>query len=209
MNRPLIICDCDEVLLHMVAHFKQWLEEEEGIDFQLEGASFSEALRWQKSGELLEQTDIWRMLGLFFDTQMHRQTPIAGAVDAIATLSDHAEVVILTNLVDERRERRAQQLAQFGINAQVYTNQGPKGPALARIIERHDPSHAIFIDDLSQHHASVKEVSPKTIRLHMCGEPMIADHIECAHKRGFADARMDEWGAAVPWLIERIEEDRP
>lgn len=208
MNQPLIICDCDEVLLHMVAHFKQWLEEEEGIDFQLEGAAFSEALRWQKTGELLEPADIWRMLGQFFDTQMHRQTPIAGAVDAMAALSDHAEIVILTNLVDERRERRAQQLGQIGIDAQVYTNQGPKGPALARIIEQHKPSHTIFIDDLSQHHASVKEVSPETMRLHMCGEPMIANHIECAHKSGFADARMDQWDMALPWLIERIEEKR-
>lgn len=208
MNRPLIICDCDEVLLHMVAHFKQWLEEEEGIDFQLEGASFAEALRWQNTGELLKPADIWRMLGLFFDTQMHRQTPIAGAVDAMATLNDYAEVVVLTNLVDERRERRAEQLAQIGIAAQVYTNQGPKGPALARIIEQHNPSRTIFIDDLSQHHASVKEVSPETMRLHMCGEPMIAGHIECAHKSGFADARVDEWDAALPWLIERIEENR-
>lgn len=209
MNRPLIICDCDEVLLHMVTHFQEWLEEEEGIDFQLEGASFSEALRWQKTGALLEPADIWRMLGMFFDTQMHRQTPIAGAVEAMATLSEHAEIVILTNLVDERRERRAQQLSQFGINAPVYTNQGPKGPALARIIEQHSPSHAIFIDDLSQHHASVKEISPHTVRLHMCGEPKIAAHIECAHKSGFADARVDRWDAALPWLIERIEENTP
>lgn len=207
MTKPLIISDCDEVLLHMVAPFKEWLAADEGVDFNLEGHNFSEALRWQETGELLEPADIWRMLGRFFDSQMHRQTPIEGAVDAIRTLGDHADIVVLTNLVDERRERRMQQLAEIGIHAPVYTNQGPKGPALARIIEEHRPSRAIFIDDLSQHHASVKEIAPDTLRLHMCGEPMIAAHIECAHQKGHADARMDRWSAAVPWLITKITED--
>jgi len=206
MTKPLIISDCDEVLLHMVSPFKQWLESEEGIDFNLEGHNFTEALRWQKSGEVLEPSDIWRMLGRFFDTQMHRQTPIKGAVDAIAALGKHADIVILTNLVDERRERRSEQLAEIGIHAPVYTNQGPKGPAVARIIEERQPSGAIFIDDLSQHHASVKEIAPQTVRLHMCGEPSIARQIECAHEKGHANARMDQWSLALPWLITQITE---
>ena len=28
MNRPILITDCDEVLLHMVRHFSDWLGEE-------------------------------------------------------------------------------------------------------------------------------------------------------------------------------------
>ena len=27
MKRPLLITDCDEVLLHMVSHFRTWLGE--------------------------------------------------------------------------------------------------------------------------------------------------------------------------------------
>ncbi|MBD2843412.1 HAD family hydrolase [Erythrobacter rubeus] len=205
MSRPLIISDCDEVLLHMVSHFKDWLEESQGVDFNLDGANFGEALRWQKSGELLEANEVWRMLGGFFDTEMERQLPIAGAVESINALGEHADVVILTNLVDKRRDMRAEQLASHGIDAPVYTNQGPKGPALRRIIEEHAPTRAVFIDDLPQHHLSVLETTPHVVRLHMCGEPMIAGSIDCAHKAGHADARIDRWAEALPWLMERLD----
>lgn len=208
MSRPLVISDCDEVILHMVAHFKEWLEESQGVSFELEGANFAKALTWQDSGDLLQADEVWRMLGGFFDTEMDRQLPIAGAVDSINALAEHADVVILTNLVDKRRDHRAEQLAAHGIHAEVYTNQGPKGPALAKIIEEHAPSRAFFIDDLAQHHASVAETVPHVTRLHMCGEPMIAGAIECAHKAGHADARIDLWSDALPWLMDRLEEEK-
>lgn len=205
MSRPLIISDCDEVLLHMVAHFKQWLEEGEGVIFQLEGSNFASAMRWAKSGEVLEAEDIWKFLRRFFDTQMGRQLPIAGAPEAIARLGEEADVVILTNLVDERRDKRAAQLEGHGIHARVFTNQGPKGPALQAIIAEYQPSKAIFIDDLAQHHKSAMEVVPAVTRLHLCGEPTIAPHIDCAHKAGHADARIDNWAEALPWLLTQLE----
>jgi len=205
MTRPLIISDCDEVLLHMVAPFKDWLEASQGVSFQLEGHNFAEALRWQDSGAVLDPADIWKMLGRFFDTEMHSQLPIAGAAEGINTLAEKADIVILTNLVDERREKRAEQLAAVGIHARVFTNQGPKGPALKAIIEEYAPTRALFIDDLAQHHASVAEITPQVTRLHLCGEPMIAHAIDCAHKAGHAEARIDRWDEALPWLLERLE----
>jgi hypothetical protein len=206
--RPLIVSDCDEVLLHMVAHFKEWLETSKGVDFNLEGGDFAQALRWQATGDLLEPKDIWILLGQFFDTQMHRQTPIEGAVEALVALQDHAEIVVLTNLVDERRERRMEQLAAVGITAPVYTNQGPKGPALDRILEERGRNRqVVFIDDLAQHHASVKELLPDVLCLHMCGDPGVAQTIACAHKAGHADARIDRWADALPWLLERLERE--
>jgi len=206
MTRPLIISDCDEVLLHMVAPFKDWLEASQGVTFNLEGHNFAEALRWQASGELLDPASIWRMLGRFFDTQMDNQPPISGAVEGINTLAEKADIVILTNLVDERREKRAEQLAAVGIHARVFTNQGPKGPALKAIIDEYAPTRALFIDDLAQHHASVAEITPHVTRLHLCGEPMIAHAIDCAHKAGHAEARIDRWDEALPWLLERLED---
>lgn len=206
MSRPLVISDCDEVILHMVAPFKEWLEETQGVDFSLESGNFGEALRWQQSGELLEADQIWKMLGGFFDTEMYRQMPIEGSIEALNTLGEYADLVVLTNLVDFRRDKRAEQLSNHGLHARVYTNQGPKGPALQKIIEEFEPSRALFIDDLPQHHQSVKEAVPEAVNLHFCGEPMIAGFIDCAHKAGHADARIDRWSEALPWLIERLED---
>ena len=205
MSRPLIISDCDEVLLHMVAHFRDWLSEETEYDFLMEGADFSTAMRHRATGEPAAQEDIWRNLGLFFDTQMDRQLPIAGAMEGINTLAEQGDVVILTNLVDKRQEQRRRQLEGHGLNARVFTNQGPKGPALQRIIEEYRPSKAIFIDDLPQHHHSARETIPDITTLHLCGEPLLAPHIDCAHKAGHADARIDNWDEALPWLLAQLE----
>lgn len=205
MSRPLIVSDCDEVLLYMVSHFRDWLGEEQGVDFDMGGSNFATAMRHRETGENVGEEEIWRLLNLFFDGQMHRQLPVDGAVEAIGELTRHADVVVLTNLKDFRQEARARQLAEHGIDLKVYTNQGPKGPAFKAILDEYRPSRAIFIDDLAQHHDSVSEAAPHTARLHLCAEPSIAPHIACAHAAGHAHARIDDWASALPWLLEQLD----
>ncbi|MCB2062194.1 MAG: HAD family hydrolase [Sphingomonadaceae bacterium] len=204
MTRPLVISDCDEVLLHMIGPFSEWLGEQHGIDFSLAGNEFHKAMTRRDTGERVEAADVWPLLNGFFDNEMHRQFPIAGSVEAIAALSENADVVVLTNLQDHRADNRTRQLADHGINLRVFTNQGPKGPALQAILDEYAPSRAVFIDDLAQHHGSVAEIAPHVDRLHLCGEPRIAPHIACAHEAGHAHARIDTWDHALPWLLERL-----
>lgn len=205
--RPLIISDCDEVLLHMVAPFRDWLAEDHGVRFDMSGGDFSRAMSVVGTGDQISPDGIWAYLNEFFDDQMHRQTPIAGAVEAMQALSEHADIVVLTNLLDHRQENRRRQLADHGLDLRVFTNQGPKGPALQAILEEYRPSRAVFVDDLAQHHGSVAGLAPHVTRLHLCGEPEIARHIACAHEAGDAHARIDQWSAALPWLLEKLYED--
>jgi FMN phosphatase YigB (HAD superfamily) len=207
MSRPLIVSDCDEVLLHMIGPFRDWLGEAHDIDFDLSGNEFHKAMTRRADGSLVQPEEVWPLLNRFFDTEMHRQFPIAGAVEAVAELTAHADMVVLTNLNDHRQGQRTRQLANHGITLRVFTNQGPKGPALKRIIDEYQPSRALFIDDLAQHHGSVAEIVPHVRRLHLCGEPRIAPHIVCAHRAGHAHARLDTWDTALPWLLERLYDD--
>lgn len=207
MNLPLVITDCDEVLLYMVSHFRDWLAEAEGVTFAMGSTDFVNAMRRTDSGAPVPQAEIWTLLNRFFDDQMHRQTPVRGAVNAINALREHADVVVLTNLMDFRQEARTQQLLEHGLDLRVFTNQGPKGPALKAILEEYAPSRAVFIDDLAQHHDSVSEIAPHVSRLHLCAEPLIAPHIACAHKAGHAHARIDDWEGAVPWLLDQLHQN--
>lgn len=206
MTRPLVITDCDEVLLHMVAHFRDWLDEAHDIELNLAGRTFNNAMRRRGSEAPLQQDEIWALLEGFFDAEMHRQTPIPGAVDAVTTLAQQADVVVLTNLSDHRRDDRVRQLAHHGIEARVFTNLGPKGPAIRAIIEEYRPSRAFFIDDLAQHHESAAGEVPEITRLHLVGEPSIAQFIPCALEQGHAHARIDSWEEALPWLREKLHE---
>ena len=207
MSRPLVVTDCDEVLLHMVRHFRDWLGEAHGIEFLLEGNPFAQSVRY-KVGGTVEEAELWRLLNVFFDGEMARQTQIEGAANALAELQREANVVVLTNLVDRFGEARRAQLLDHGIAARVFTNQGPKGAALRRIVEEFSPSRAVFIDDLAVHHASAGEVLPEVSRLHFCGEPAIAPHVPCALAQGHAHARIDTWAEALPWLLETLHGKR-
>lgn len=204
MAKPLIISDCDEVLLHMIVPFGEWLNESQDVSFKLTGNDFGKAIRNKQTDEPVEPAEIWRLLGLFFDNEMHRQSPILGAVGAINALAEHADVVILTNLHDKHNAARRRQLAEHGIDFRVFTNQGPKGPALQAILDEYQPSKAVFIDDLAQHHGSAAEMVPHIDRLHLCGEPTLAPHITCGFEAGHAHARIDTWEHALPWLLSRL-----
>lgn len=209
MSRPLVVSDCDEVLLHMVRHFGDWLREEHGMAFRLDGNPFAQVMTLPGSSEPLSYEDKWRYLDQFFDSEMARQTPIEGAVSAVTELQRDAEVVILTNLGDRYNAFRAQQLRDHGIHARVFTNQGPKGPALARIVAEYAPSRAVFIDDLAPHHESAAATLPDISRLHLCGEPAVAPHIPCAFAAGHAHARIDSWDEALPWVLEALHGKTP
>ena len=202
MSRPLLITDCDEVLLHMVVPFGQWLDEAHDIHFDIDSGNFVGALRNKSDNMVIEGERVFPLLKGFFETEMHRQQPITGAVEALAALAQHADIVVLTNLTDDVRDGRAEQLRRVGIDFPVHTNQGGKGVPLARLVADYNPSVAVFVDDLVHQHESVAKHSPETFRLHMIGEPRVARSVAAAPD---AHARIDGWPEARRWIMERFE----
>lgn len=201
-GRPLLVTDCDEVLLHMVRHFSDWLDEEHAILFRPEEGDMAGALKFRANGERVPTDKVWEHLWGFFATEMDRQTIVPGAVEALGTIGEKADIVILTNLGEEAREGRIEQLARFGIAHEVVCNRGGKGEPLRSIVERHRATRSVFVDDLAVHHASVARHSPETQRLHMVAEPTLAAVTAPAEH---AHARIDDWAAATPWILERLE----
>lgn len=201
MSRPLIITDCDEVLLHMVVPFRAWLDEVHDVHFDFAEHGFVNALRRKACGSLVESAEVWALLTNFFDTEMHRQQPIEGALETLARLSDHADVVVLTNITEAAHEKRIAQLRALGVEHPVFWNQGGKGQPVARLLDAYQPSAALFVDDLAQHHESVARHAPGVWRLHMVGEPEIAPNIAPAPD---AHARIDSWPQAEAWVCERL-----
>jgi hypothetical protein len=164
---------------------------------------FAEALRHKDSGIPLERELVWEMLIAFFDTEMARQTPISGAVEALHRLAQIADIEVLTNIGERHHQLRIEQLASHGLHLPVHWNHGGKGRKLANILAERQPSCALFIDDLGEHHASVARHAPGVWRLHMVGEPEIAGDIPVADK---AHARIDDWASAEKWIIARLAE---
>ena len=202
MTRPLLICDCDEVLLHMVRHFGVWLDEEHAIDFTPNGGAFETSMRRRADGELIERDEMWSLLRGFFPAEMGRQTLVPHAREALTSLAAHADIVILTNLGDDCRESRIAQLADHGIAHRVECNQGGKGGPVARLVAEHGDPVTVFVDDLAVHHESVAKHAPGVHRLHMVAEPELAPSVAPAP---FAHARIDDWRDAERWIAARFE----
>jgi hypothetical protein len=201
MGRPLLITDCDEVLLHMVAHFQDWLNEAHNIDFAFESGDFAEALTHRDSGERVAHDRVWPLLTDFFRGEMHRQTLVPGALEALGRIGEVADIVILTNLGVEAHGWRVEQLAAHGIAHEVVCNQGGKGVPARAIIDRHGASRTVFVDDLPIHHASVAKHAPEVWRLHMVAEPRLAPAVPTAEH---AHARIDDWPTAAQWILDRL-----
>ena len=199
--RPLLISDCDEVLLHMVKHFGVWLGENHEIDFNPNGGDFSTAMQHRDGSGAPSREEMWGMLGQFFPAEMHRQTLVPHAAEALALLSEQADIVILTNLADECRQPRLDQLAAFGIRHRVECNTGGKGGPVAKLVAEYGSPVTVFVDDLPVHHASVARHAPHVHRLHMVSEPTLAPHVEKAPE---AHARIDDWRDAADWISERF-----
>lgn len=200
MSRPLLITDCDEVLLHMVSHFAEWVGEAHDLAFDLAAPGFRNALK-DRDGVPIGEERVWPLLDGFFASEMHRQNIVPGAVEALARLSDHADIVILTNIGDEYQANRVEQLERFDIRHKVLCNRGGKGRPVAELVETMRPSVTAFVDDLPVHHESVAKHAPEVWRLHMVAEPRLAAHTPPAPH---AHARIDDWTAAADWILERF-----
>lgn len=201
MTRPLLICDCDEVLLHMVRHFGTWVGETHDIEFTLNGSDFTQAMRRRADNSTLQREEMWGLIQGFFPAEMGRQTLVPHARESLLALSEQADIVILTNLADECRLPRIEQLAAFGIDHRVECNQGGKGDPVARLVAEHGASVTVFVDDLAVHHDSVARHAPQVHRLQMIAEPDLARHMPPA---AAAHARIDDWPAARDWIAARF-----
>lgn len=204
--RPLLICDCDEVLLHMVRHFGVWLGETHDVDFAPNGDDFLTSMTRRDGSPPPTREEMWGLLGGFFPSQMDRQTLVPHAAEALAGLAQQADIVILTNLGDDCRQARIDQLAAFGIAHRVECNQGGKGDPVARLVAEHGDPVTVFVDDLAVHHDSVARHAPGVHRLHMISEPALAPNVPPAPA---AHARIDDWREAQAWIEARFSEGVP
>lgn len=199
--KPLLITDCDEVLLHMVRHFRTWLDEHHAIDFRIGAGDFASSMSRRDGEAPPTREEMWALLDGFFPGEMGRQTLVPHAAEALAALAEQADIVVLTNLQDECRQARLDQLAAFGIRHRVECNQGGKGDPVARLVAEHGDPVTVFVDDLAVHHDSVARHAPGVHRLHMISDAELAAATPPAPA---AHARIDDWREAEGWIAARF-----
>ncbi len=201
MARPLIISDCDGVLLEFVDPFIAYLRDEHELTLALKSFALAGNIH-RADGSAVEAAAFPQLLGGFFDTHMATQTPVAGAAAALADLATSCDVVILTNIAEKHALLRTGEMVRHGMPYRVIGNNGPKGGPIKKLVDHFQPGSAVFIDDLPPHHSSAKGIVPEVHRLHMVAEAPLRTLIPPAPD---ADARIDDWGAALVHIRAVLE----
>lgn len=203
--RPLIVSDCDGVLLEFADPFIAYLDAEHGLTLKLTSFALVGNIR-HADGTPVEPKAFPALLDGFFSTHMPTQAPIPGAVASLAALSQYCDIVVLTNIADHHAVARTAELARLGMPYRVIGNQGPKGEPIRSLIDEFQPSMAVFIDDLPPHHSSAKLIVPDVHRLHMVAEASLRDLIPHAAD---ADARIDHWPEAFAHIEAILKGNAP
>ena len=170
-KRPLLVTDADEVLVHFIAGLDGFLARH---NLRLDLVSFAITGNVRRAnGEALSAHEVAELLTIFFETETERLDPVEGAAEALAALSERAQVLVLSNLPQAQLEARARWLARHGMDYPLVANIGLKGPALRWLAERAGEP-VFFIDDIPHNLASVAETAPQVYRVHYVANPRLA-----------------------------------
>ncbi|MEH0072280.1 hypothetical protein V6L77_21680 [Pannonibacter sp. Pt2-lr] len=124
--RPLIICDVDEVVLHMILHLEEFLAAH-GLVFLAYSYRLTGNIAEEASGRVLAADEVHRLVQAFFEDIADRQTIVDGAAPALTRLSEAFEIVFLTNLPGvANKPLREKLLAAHGLTFRSSQTQVPR-----------------------------------------------------------------------------------
>ena len=181
--RPLVICDADDVLFHFLPGFAAFLIEQ-GLYFDWTSYSLSGTVHRSEDESPVPLGKAQGLLNDFFGHVEHLE-PIDGAAQALATIAEWAQVVIMTNIPARVSEERRRSLERHAMAYPMVINIGGKGPAVQRLMSR-SGGPVIFVDDSPRQHASVSKTTREAVQLHFVAEPrieaIVGEAPGCHHK---------------------------
>ncbi|MGD8326740.1 MAG: HAD family hydrolase [Sphingomonadales bacterium] len=194
-DRPLIICDADEVLLRFVETLEGYLQEQ-SLYLRLDSFALSGNIRHSEDDRVVEAERVKDLMRHFFSTRVGDCPPVDYAVEALEALSKQADVVVLTNLPSALRAEREAAMKAHGMPYPVISNDGLKGAAVRYLSDGRTHSIA-FLDDLPHNIASVAEHAPFVHRIHFIADERLRPLLGPAPD---AHRRIDCWREAHDYL---------
>jgi hypothetical protein len=187
-EKPLVICDVDEVIVHFIHDFEDFIAPQ-GIHLLPGNPAHPYVLRNTKSGNEIEGPQVIALIDDFFAARTRDMKPIKGAVEGLLSLANHASIVMLTNLPHFAGDDRRANMASLGLDFPVITNSGPKGPALSHIAERIS-GPVVFIDDSQNFIQSAYDHAPHVHLVHFLHDKRFSSFVP---QLDFVSLRSDNW----------------
>jgi hypothetical protein len=198
-DRPLIVCDVDDVVLQFIDPFQLYLKslghEFLPRSFRLHGNIVSLADRLP-----LEDQHVSRLIQEFFEAQENWQTPFDPVVSTLERLSGAADILFLTAMPPQFSAHRRRLLDRSGLTFPLLASEQPKGPIVQALHNGRDLP-VVFIDDMARNLHSVKEHVSNCLLIHLVPDtpvhhfaPSAADDI----------ARARDWAHAAELIDQHL-----
>ena len=144
-TQALIICDIDEVVVHFLQPLRVFLNN---LGYRLEANNFSlnDNIYSNKTNELAGIPKVQQLLLHFYETTTENLPIVEGAKNSLQNLSSITDIIFLSNIPKQFKVQRQQNLNNHGLSFPFMTNNGPKGPFAANLIEQAN-RHVFFLDD--------------------------------------------------------------
>ena len=199
-DRPLVICDVDEVIVHFTREFEEFIDARGmELDFSTHSRSFAIS-RFKHNKQPVGAIETGKVVDQFFAERTLGMQPIDGATESLLNIARHADIVMLTNLPHEAGDDRRKNLERHGLNFPVITNSGPKGPAIARMASQ-VAAPVVFIDDSPGFITSAFEHAPNVHLVHFIHDERFARLISPLE---FVSLRTDNWKDLQPHVLDLI-----
>ncbi|MEM6461044.1 MAG: hypothetical protein AAF724_03930 [Pseudomonadota bacterium] len=162
-ERPLIICDVDEVALEFVSPFAGFLKAR-GYELLPRSFRLTGNIVSLESGVEAAKETVRELLDAFFAEQLDWQVPANGARKSLSNLSAHADIVFLTAMSPRHYEARRAVLDRHDLHYPLVATVEEKGPLISEIHDERDHT-VVFIDDMAPNLQSAKRHLPHAIAI--------------------------------------------
>ena len=166
-RRPLLVCDVDEVVLHLVAPFEAVLDER-GYELRSRSFKLTGNIFHRETGQEATQGDVWEALAQLFEEQSTRQLLVDGVAEGLAEIAHDVEIVFLTNMPHQFAAARRAHLEANGLPYPLLTNTGTKATGIAAL-KRGRPLVG-FVDDTPTNLLQVAEAHPDVALFHFMAD---------------------------------------
>lgn len=196
--RPLIVCDVDEVVLGFVTGLELWLSPR-GWRLARDSYALNGNIR-DAEGRKAPAAKVGQLISEFFAECANDLTPLPGALDALTLLATHGDVIFLTNLPASSATARRANLDQLGLTHPLVVNEGPKGPALARLVAKVSAPVAFLDDSPDQIISAIREV-PEISTIHLVPDAGFRRHLTAIAGVGLFTG---DWSEAARFILAQI-----
>lgn len=198
-DRPLIVCDVDDVVLHFFAPFLSFIEAE-GHEFLPRSFRLTGNIVSKASGIALEENEVHRLIEAFFQAQEQWQTPLDRVIDTLADFSRDADIAFLTAMPPQFSAQRRRLLDRLGLTYPLLASLQPKGPIL-RALHGARSLPVAFVDDMAHNLHSVRDHVESCLLINLKPDSVVHRMAPAAS----ADiAQTSDWGHAASLIQAHI-----